>query len=548
MDVKTAFLNGDLEEKIYMNQPEGFIAPGQEDKVYRLVKSLYDSKQAPKQWHQKFNHAMLESGFKINECEKCVYVKDTSSGYVILCLYVDYMLIIGSNEKMIKSTKDMLKSKFDMKDMGLADVILRIKIIQTQNGLVLSQAHYVDKILNTHNAGDSGLARTPIDTSLHLSKNKGVGVAQLEYSRIISMLMYLMTSTRPDLAYVVSRLIGYIDANWISDIKDSPSTSRYVFTLGGATISWNSSKQTVIAKSTIEAEFIALDKCGEEAEWLRQFVDDILRLAMSSDNAQSAVTYTSISSNSDGPSWGIPLMNAGELLEMDPYEEVAQQWQVHPLSPAYIPDPMELDEHAPIYVPEPQHPEYHAPSDDDIQVLIDAFASGSSLFLLSPTSPAYDQAQFGCRVAMIHRKDDILMEDMPSQRIFALTSPPPGCDVAESSAAAAARAPRSQYDFVDTVEAGQGLIYSPGHDTRTIARAADRAEDASYAPLAHRTTMIRMRDDIPEEDMPPQRRFRLTAPPPRCDVAESSASAAARAPRSQYDFVNTVEAGQGLIL
>nr|GFD09031.1 hypothetical protein [Tanacetum cinerariifolium] len=173
---------------------------------------------------------------------------------------------------------------------------------------------------------------------------------------------------------------------------------------------------------------------------------------------------------------------------------------------------MELDEHAPVYVPEPQHPEYHVPSDDDIQVedddddleedpeedptrisvrpqipmaastqaLIDAFASGSSLFPLPPTSPAYDQAQLGRKAAMIHRKDDILVEDMPPRRIFPLTGPPPGCDVAESSAAAAARAPRSQYDFVDTVEAGHGLIRSPGHDTQPIARAADRAEDASY--------------------------------------------------------------------
>ncbi|GKB80230.1 retrotransposon protein, putative, ty1-copia subclass [Tanacetum coccineum] len=276
MDVKTTFLNGDLEEEIYMNQPEDFIAPGQEGKVCRLVKSLYGLKQAPKQCNQKFDHTMLESGFKINECDKCVYVKDTSSGYVILCLYVDDMLIVGNYDKIIRSTKDMLKSKFDLKDMGLADVILGIKIIRTQNGLVLSQAHYVDKILNTHNAGDSGQARTPIDTSLHLSKNKGLGVAQLKYSRIIGMLMYLMTGTRPDLAYVVSRLSrytsnpsyahwkaitrvlhylrysrdyrqhydrhlavieGYIDANWISDIKDSRSTSGYVFTLGGAAIS-----------------------------------------------------------------------------------------------------------------------------------------------------------------------------------------------------------------------------------------------------------------------------------------------------------------------
>ncbi|GJR30571.1 putative RNA-directed DNA polymerase [Tanacetum coccineum] len=284
MDVITAFLNRDLDEEIYMNQPEGFIAPGQEGKVCRLVKSLYGLKQAPKQWHQKFDHTMLESRFKINECDKCVYVKDTSSGYVILCLYVDDMLIIGSNDKMIKSTKDMLKSKFDMKDIGLADVILGIKIIRTQNGLVLSQAHYVDKILNTHNAGDFGLARTSINTSLHLSKNRGVGVAQLEYSRIIGMLMYLMTGTRLDLAYDVSRLSryhavieGYSDANWIYDIKDSRSTSGNVFTLGGAAISCKSSKQTVIAKSTMESEFIALDKCGEEAEWLSQFVKDVPR-------------------------------------------------------------------------------------------------------------------------------------------------------------------------------------------------------------------------------------------------------------------------------
>ncbi|KAK1422305.1 hypothetical protein QVD17_25324 [Tagetes erecta] len=316
MDVKTAFLNGDLEEEIYMEQPEGFSAPGQEGKVCRLVKSLYGLKQAPKQWHQKFDNVMLDNDFKINECDKCVYVKDTSRGYVILCLYVDDMLIIGSDDSMIKSTKDMLKAKFDMKDMGLADVILGVKITRTQDGLVLSQTQYVDKILEKFNAGDTCVAKTPVDTTQHLSKNKGDGVAQLEYSRVIGSLMYLMTCTRPDLAYAVSKLSrytsnpsvehwksitrllrylrytrnyglhynrnpavieGYTDANWISDMKDSKSTSGYVFTLGGAAISWKSCKQTVIAKSTMESEFIALEKCGEEAEWLRQFVEDIPR-------------------------------------------------------------------------------------------------------------------------------------------------------------------------------------------------------------------------------------------------------------------------------
>ena len=132
MDVKTAFLNGILEEEIYMEQPEGFTAIGQEKKVCKLVKSLYGLKQAPKQWHQKFDHVMLDAGFKINECDKCMYVKDTSDGYVILCLYVDDMLIAGSDDKIIKSTKNMLQARFDMKDMGLADVILGVKIIRTR--------------------------------------------------------------------------------------------------------------------------------------------------------------------------------------------------------------------------------------------------------------------------------------------------------------------------------------------------------------------------------------------------------------------------------
>ena len=127
----------------------------------------------PKQWHEKFDNVVLSSGFKINECDKCVYVKDTIEGYVILCLYVDDMIIVGSNDKVIKSTKDMLNSKFDMKDMGLADVILGVKITRTSDGIALSQTHYIDKILAKFNKSDTNVARTPVDVNLHLSKNGG---------------------------------------------------------------------------------------------------------------------------------------------------------------------------------------------------------------------------------------------------------------------------------------------------------------------------------------------------------------------------------------
>ncbi|GKD51140.1 hypothetical protein Tco_1280116, partial [Tanacetum coccineum] len=260
------------------------------------------------------------------------------------------------------------------------------------------------------------------------------------------------------------------------------------------------------------------------------------------------------------------------------------QGQAHPLSPAYVPDPIELDEHVPVYVPEPKHPEHQAPSDDDIQVedqpyaedasptaespgyiadsdsieddtdadsidypdepedgeedddkdpeedpneeyepsensneielgeedetaatpppprhhgarisirpqtpmaastqaLIDVFAAGSPTFPSPPPiNPTYDQASLGHRATMIRMRDDIPEENMPHRKRFVLTAPPPGCDIAESSVAAA-RASRGQYDFVDAVEIGQGLVRSPGHDARTIARAADRAEDVGY--------------------------------------------------------------------
>ena len=152
---------------------------------------------------------MMSHGFKINECDKCVYVKNIEHGYVIVCLYVYNMLIVGSDDKIITSTKNMLNSRFDMKDMGLADVILGIKIIRTLDGLILSQSHYVDNILGKFDKDNSRVTRTLVDVTLHWSKNKGESVSQIDYSRVISNLMYLMSCTIPDTAYAISKLIRY---------------------------------------------------------------------------------------------------------------------------------------------------------------------------------------------------------------------------------------------------------------------------------------------------------------------------------------------------
>nr|GEV04249.1 zinc finger, CCHC-type [Tanacetum cinerariifolium] len=172
MDVKTSFLNGKLEEEVYMKQPEGFVMPGNEHKVCKLVKSLYGLKQAPKQWHQKFDEVVLTSGFLLNQSDKCVYSKFDSSGNgVIIFLYVDDMLIFGTYQNQVDKTKKFLSSRFSMKDMREADIILGIKIKPENKEIVITQSHYIEKILKKFNREDCYLVSTTMDPVEKLKPN-----------------------------------------------------------------------------------------------------------------------------------------------------------------------------------------------------------------------------------------------------------------------------------------------------------------------------------------------------------------------------------------
>jgi hypothetical protein len=138
MDVKTTFLNGELDEEIYMDQPDGFIVKGKEQKVCKLLKSLYGLKQAPKQWHKKFDTTLTGAGLTVNEADRCVYYRHGGGQSVILCLYVDDILIFGTNIDIINEVKSFLSKSFDMKDIEEADVILNIKLIKEDSGITLS--------------------------------------------------------------------------------------------------------------------------------------------------------------------------------------------------------------------------------------------------------------------------------------------------------------------------------------------------------------------------------------------------------------------------
>nr|GFA50108.1 zinc finger, CCHC-type [Tanacetum cinerariifolium] len=221
---------------IHNLQPEGFIMSGNAHKVCKLVKSLYGLKQAPKHWHQKFDEVVLSSGFHLNQSDKCVYSKfDDSGNGVIICLYVDDMLIFGTDQNQVDKTNKFLSSRFPMKDMGEADVILGIKIKRENKGIVIIQSHYIEKILKKFNRENCFLV--------------------YQYPLVLE---------------------GYSDASWINYVEDSSSTSGWVFLLGGDATSWVSKKQTCITGSTMEFEFVALAAAGKETEWLRNLIHEIL--------------------------------------------------------------------------------------------------------------------------------------------------------------------------------------------------------------------------------------------------------------------------------
>ncbi|KAJ9541434.1 hypothetical protein OSB04_027940 [Centaurea solstitialis] len=226
----------------------------------------------------------------------------------------DDMLIIGTNLAGILETKDYLSSDFKMKDLGEVDTILGIKVRRSESEISLNQSHYIEKILTKFQHLNIKEFNTPFDSSVKLEKHSGRAVTQLEYANAIGCMMYAMHCTRPDIAFAVSRLSqftsnpgpdhwkaigrvlgylkrtsdldltykthtgileGYSDASWIDNSDDSKSTSGWIYTLAGGAICWASKKQTYIAHSTMEAEFIALAAAGKETEWIRDLLTDL---------------------------------------------------------------------------------------------------------------------------------------------------------------------------------------------------------------------------------------------------------------------------------
>ncbi|KAH9697541.1 hypothetical protein KPL71_023649 [Citrus sinensis] len=323
MDVKTAFLNGHLEENIYMQQPDGFIQKGQKHMVCKLQRSIYGLKQASRSWNIRFDQAIKSFGFIQNIDEPCVYKKIQEKSVAFLILYVDDILLIGNDIGVLTTIKSWLAKQFDMKDLGEASYILGIKLLRDRKNktLALSQAVYIDKILARFSMENSKTGLLPFRHGITFSKDQSPKTSEeieqmrrVPYAEAVGSLMYAMLCTRPDICFAVGMVsryqsnpgpghwtavkhimkylkrtknymlvysgdelipVGYTDYDFMSDKDSRKSTSGYVFTLGSGAISWRSVKQSCIADSTTEAEYVAASEAAKEAVWLRKFLQDL---------------------------------------------------------------------------------------------------------------------------------------------------------------------------------------------------------------------------------------------------------------------------------
>ncbi|KAL9271103.1 Retrovirus-related Pol polyprotein from transposon TNT 1-94-like protein [Drosera capensis] len=284
LDVKTTFLHGVLDEDIYMVQPEGYQIVGKENLVSKLTKGLHGLKQVARQWYLKFNNFMSRSGYKKSDMDPCCYTRHFCSSYIILLLYVDDMLVAGSDMEEINRLKEQLFEEFEMKDFGASKQILGMSISsnRSEGSLILSQEKYIGKMLERFSMQDAKATCTPLGAHFNHTKKQSpktnkdnTEMARVPYASIVGSLMYAMVCTRPEIAQavgVISRFMsnpgrqhweevkwllrylkgtsktslrfnknnvvleGYSDADLGGCSDTRKSTTGFVFIVGGTTV------------------------------------------------------------------------------------------------------------------------------------------------------------------------------------------------------------------------------------------------------------------------------------------------------------------------
>ena len=313
MDVKNAFLQGELEDEVYMHPPPGLehlVKPGN---VLRLKKAIYGLKQSPRAWYRKLSTTLNGRGFRKSELDHTLFTLTGPSGIIVILVYVDDLIITGSDKAGIQATKEFLKSVFDIKDLGEMKYFLVIEICRSKEGLFMSQRKYTMDMLKETDVLGGKIAKTPLEEGYKVLREGEVEEKQLFedpklYRKMVGKLIYL-TITRPDICFAVNQVrqhmqapkvhhwkmvdrilrylsgshgqgvwmgcngstevVGYCDADWAGDRVDRRSTTGYCTFIGGNLVTWKSKKQKVISCSSAEAEYRAMLKLTNELVWIK---------------------------------------------------------------------------------------------------------------------------------------------------------------------------------------------------------------------------------------------------------------------------------------
>jgi hypothetical protein len=315
LDVLTAFLNGLLNEDVYMYQPPGFVAAGAEHLVCKLHKALYGLKQSPRAWYARLHAALLAWKLIPSVSDPNLYFAHIGSDTIALLVYVDDILLTGSNPKLIDQLKLYLHRQFKTNDLGPISRYLGVQFDRTTTGLHMHQKEYALSILRLFHMEDCKSSLTPLPEGLILSKDSATSPVDATLYRMLVGKLLFLTKTRPDLTHAVSvvsrfmqnpqeahlqaakhilryvrrypdlglffqqgeenRLCGYTDADYGQDIDDRISVGAYIFFLGNSPISWNSKKQSSTSRSSCESEYRALAQCTCEAVWIRRLLKEL---------------------------------------------------------------------------------------------------------------------------------------------------------------------------------------------------------------------------------------------------------------------------------
>ncbi|KAJ9557717.1 hypothetical protein OSB04_012331 [Centaurea solstitialis] len=314
MDVKTAFLNGELKEEVYVSQPEGFVDRTKPNHIYILDKALYGLKQAPRAWYDHVSNALLDNGFYKGKIDPTLLIKTEGDDILLVQIYVDDIIFGSTNSDMCTWFSDLMTTRFEMSMLRELSFFLGLQVLQKPDGILINQSKYIGDLLKRFHMATSSVAKTPMASGTLIGADpKGKPVDQKTYRAIIGSLLYL-TASRPDIMFAtcfcarfqanpkeshmmaVKRILRYLkgtpnrglwypkesgfelvafsDADHGGCQLDRKSTSGHVQFLGDKLVSWGSKKQHCVSTSTAEAEYVAAASCCSQVLWMRTQLRD----------------------------------------------------------------------------------------------------------------------------------------------------------------------------------------------------------------------------------------------------------------------------------